>query len=246
MPIDKELYERLLPSILFIKGLVMGKKENYENYLIEMINNSLFFYKKSLGIEYVKPLKEDDGEYDCISNNYSLDFKILASNSLCHVKSDFSIRAEVLENCTMLISSRKSGEKKVSVLHKVLRCYDFYSGIIPKEINEEIYINDIECYKKTILKKKNILFFYPYELFFKNDYNFNYALDKKIEAIENDFKNSFSYREDCLQDYDTYLTFIDNDFFVILEFKNKKFKIIDFVNVKKCPTYERMLFDYSF
>ena len=95
------------------------------------------------------------------------------------------------------------------------------------------------------LKEKNLLFFYPFELFFEEENDSKEALTKKIEALENDFSNSFKYRNDKLPKFDTYLSFIDNNQFIILEFKNKHLYLFDKVDVDKSPTYKRMMSEYS-
>lgn len=245
--VDNNLYESLLPTAMFIKGIVRGKKENYENYLREFINNSLFFYKKAQGHIYEAPQKEDEGECDCTTGNYGLDFKIFGSKSMCYAKGSLSAQI-VVHDSGMIITcqSEKSGSMTSSILHKLLRVYDFDSNElnIPLDQNTELYLEDIKAFRKTLLKGKNILFFYPYNLYFKNDYNFNYALSEIEKALEKDLLNAFNYRNKICAKYDTFFSFIYNDFFIILQYEDGKLKIRDYINTEKSETYSRMMFDY--
>ena len=71
---------KLLPASLINTNFVQGNpNSNYEKYLLEFVNASPFFLKKSKGQVYTAPESEHCGQCDCISDHYTLDFKIWLS-----------------------------------------------------------------------------------------------------------------------------------------------------------------------
>ena len=80
--IDNTLFEKILHPALIIHEYVIGEtKCNYELYITELINKSSVFMKKTKG----KPLccieSQSHGEPDASSDNYSIDYKLLATRS---------------------------------------------------------------------------------------------------------------------------------------------------------------------
>ena len=76
----------------FVKGI---KPYTYEEYLIQIVNSSPYFLQKSNGTLYTHPLKEDHGEWDCISPEYAMDFKLIASESRLRALRLFSSQISV-------------------------------------------------------------------------------------------------------------------------------------------------------
>lgn len=85
---DKSLIAHLLPSEMIIKNYIHGDPNcNYEKYLLEFINASDFFLAKSGGDIYRLPKSEENGQCDCISASYQLDFKLIASKTALQARS---------------------------------------------------------------------------------------------------------------------------------------------------------------
>lgn len=88
---DKTLTAKLLPAALICKGFITGMADcDYEIYLREVVNASIYFKSKSDGQVYTAPPDESHGEWDCISENYSLDFKLIASETALRARNLFS------------------------------------------------------------------------------------------------------------------------------------------------------------
>ena len=85
---DKSLIAHLLPSEMIIKNYIHGDPDcNYEKYLLEFVNASDFFRAKSDGDIYQSPESEENGQCDCISTSYQLDFKLIASKTALQARS---------------------------------------------------------------------------------------------------------------------------------------------------------------
>lgn len=93
---DKSIQIETLPTELIISNFVEGDKDcNYEEYLLEFFNKSSFFLQKSNCKGYHAPSSESHGECDCISDSYSLDFKLAESETLFKAKRELSFGKEV-------------------------------------------------------------------------------------------------------------------------------------------------------
>lgn len=243
---NNDLYEQLLPAQMFVKSLIKGKNENYENYLFEVINNSLYFYKKSKGLKYIISKQESHGECDCYAGDYGLDFKLFGSESMFNSISNFASQIIVQNEGTLFTSSKKQGKGRYSNLHKLLRFYDFNKQKFNLSTNDfhKSYNKDLKYFTKVLVKPKNLLFFYPVNFLFKLDIAFNAGLNCIIKAISQDFLSAFKFREQHCEDKETFLLFLYNDFFVIVKYKNDKFVIVDYINVSLSDTFNRMYWEY--
>lgn len=154
--IDKNLKEVLLPPHLLIKGLIKGKKENYEIYLKEFLNNSLYFYKKTNGVEFLNSSSEAHGECDCYSGSYGIDFKLMVSETLLYAKANLSSQKFVDNGCIITSQSRKEGTMSASRLHVLLRNFDFKHNKFTEHTtdNFELYKDDLEKFREKLLTKK--------------------------------------------------------------------------------------------
>ncbi|WP_270331605.1 hypothetical protein [Lactococcus lactis] len=90
--IDARIRFKLLPPSTIIKNFVKGEPDcNYEKYLLELLNASKYFRKMSIS-KFCAPVTESNGECDAISENYEIDFKLLASTTRLQASSQLSNR----------------------------------------------------------------------------------------------------------------------------------------------------------
>ena len=76
------LHESSLAPELVIKNFIPGEADdNYENYILEFLNESEWFMEKVGWIPFFHPVSEHFGECDCISGDYGIDLKLILSNS---------------------------------------------------------------------------------------------------------------------------------------------------------------------
>lgn len=228
--IKDTMREILLPPALLVKGLIKGNAELiYENYLIEFLNNSCYFLKRSNGIEYCKPISENLGECDCYAHDYGIDFKLIASNSELHARSQLSDQIHYLQpGVSCVCSSEKDRTMTVTYLHKLLRFWDFERQVYIGEGDghTDIYEKDVKNYIKLLSTKKNLLLFHPYTFLFDEECNFNYAVSIIRQALEEDFVKSLEYRSSKQPMLETYLSFVYDDFFIILKYVDGHLKLL--------------------
>lgn len=241
--IENEMTPILLHSALINKNFVPGDENcNYEKYLLELVNESLFFKEKSKYKMYTAPKSESKGECDCISDDYTFDFKLIASTTRLQASKELSNEIQRMnEGITLIGKPRRAGEEMVATrLFAGIRgvnCDELLSFLNNKYEFGTVEF-DIQTYVKLLCKKKNLFLFFPYQFIFKTKYNFRFVIDSIKSALNNDFKESDLLRKKCCPGYDTYLAFVYDDNLIVMEFQNdNSLKIIDVIYLFKSKTY---------
>ena len=173
---------RMLPTTCIIDEFVCNRKDSYEDYLIEFVNASSYFRKKSKGEPYIRPQSESNGECDCISPFYSLDFKMLVSKSMAQGMNCFTNGTTELAPGIRSIGNPKilPSDKKYKPIKGYLLQYLFryissgelnrlQKGERPILNRDGIELSKEECSVLRdalcpLQKEKNLLFMLPYEV----------------------------------------------------------------------------------
>lgn len=257
---SKDMKMSMLHAVFIIKDFICNENNssykeeyNYEKYLLELINKSIYFREKSGFEEYTSPQSEDNGECDCISKKYKLDFKLLESSTRFQASKELTDKITVVErNQYVAISPprKENYSMEVTLLHAAIRnlsCEELNELFLDeREYKHETIKKDIKNYLKMLNTKKNLFLFFPYKFYFEKPYNFRYAIKKVNDALAKDFKESNLFREKYCGEYDTFLAFIYNDNLIISKFeKGEDLKIVDTIYLFKSETYEK-LYDFYF
>ena len=81
----------MIDAPLIIHGFVSDEpKCNYERYMTELLNNSIYFMNKTRGEKLFWNEKQDHGECDATTSVYSIDYKLLATYSSLQAKRETS------------------------------------------------------------------------------------------------------------------------------------------------------------
>ena len=246
---DKRLHYRLLPSQVLIKGSVKGDSEcNYELYMVEFVNSSMFLRERVGFKPFVRPNSEAHGECDCHAGSYGLDFKLTASQTRLRALSLLSDQTELLGKQGKFMTTPPKSDKNLicTVLHIALLKYSLAELNILMESTSPLTVaeSDIKVFLQKLDFKKNLLLYYPHEFYFKYPIEFNAAVKEIARLVNLSFKSAMQYRRQQRPEYETYMGFIYSDFFVIMELVGDEFRVVDFVNVEKSKIYTR-LYNYS-
>ena len=244
--VDLSLKSILLSAPLIIKNFVDGEKDcNYEKYLLEFINKSNFFLRKSNGEYYIMPINESNGECDCNSTIYQLDFKLIASESSLEARSLLSDGKIVLGDGAITITTACKSNNLKSIettrLFAALRMFTFEAlcNLKDKELIDTVE-KDVASFLRTLETKKNVLLFFPYEFFYDKEYEFDVGVEGIRKLLSNDFECSMKYRKYIAKDFDTYMSFIYQDYFVFLQEKENKLAFVDKVRLDDSPIYIKL------
>ena len=239
--IDPRLVPNILPYGVWAKNGVRGdERSDYEYYLLELVNESIFFQEKSIGQEYHSPESEENGQCDAISANYELDFKTLISSSLANGKSNTEWQKEQIAEVGYFTVQPKNttDEYKCSDLLRALRPYTSESILNGDYKNEKAFlVKDIQYMLKWLDKKKNLLMFLPIQFSVKDQIPQKEKQNVLKDAMQSDAYKLFELRKQMRPEFETFLCTIMESDFVIFRDTGEQLEIADFVNVNRCPTY---------
>lgn len=156
---DGNLYLRLLSAGMIIKDFVKGGGAyDYEIFLRELINQSHFFLEKSGGKGFTAPPSESHGEPDCISEAYTMDFKLADSQSALKARSLLSSCRCIDRNGVMLVGKHSGKMASMSAvrIHSALRhcSMDDLKEIMRRRWDDDIVKHDIKAFLLTLQTRK--------------------------------------------------------------------------------------------
>lgn len=242
--IDTTMIVRLLPAHLIVNGFVKGEPDcNYELYLTEIVNSSEYFVSKYGTFTY-NSSSQSHGECDAFTENYNLDYKLIAGKSVLQARSELS--AGIVKTCEggVLFTGSKSkiGEQKYSRIFAGFR-YTTLSDLEIIRCNPHPK-NFIESDMKGILEiletDKNLLLFFPFVFSFSEAYDETSSIEKIVYALNHDFSSAFDYRKKVITNKDTYFVCLFNDSFLFMELKNTKLHFIECVPTKSSRVYTKL------
>lgn len=247
---DKTLTAKLLPAALICKGFITGMADcDYEIYLREVVNASIYFKSKSDGQVYTAPPDESHGEWDCISENYSLDFKLIASETALRARNLFSdgiyqMAEGVTAYCGPKVDADNPKYKPIQAtrIFAALRSVDLaeLKSIRKSKEKQQGIETDIKALLDTLETQKHILMFFPYEFFTETDNDFSVVVSDIIEALTQDFSEVFKYRKEVAAQFDVYFTFLYEGHFILAELCENELKLVEDIKETSSPTYMKI------
>jgi hypothetical protein len=246
----KELCYSSLDAVLIVKDFVKGDKNcNYENYLLELINESKYFSNKFNGKPFVKPFKEDNGECDCYCGDYGLDFKLVLSQTYIQAKRELSFQKIILKNGIATCSPRRQNKSmSVSKLHVALRnsSLNYLNDIEQGNFKYGTVEYDLQAYLNLLETNKNLFLFVPLQFYYKDRISDEEAILEINNAVVKDYEISIAYRKQYVKDKDTYLALVYNESLLIYENIGDKFIFNESIDLHKSETYSELEFTYIF
>lgn len=242
--IDLTMRARLLPAPLINKGFVRGEPDcNYEKYLLELLNNSLWFSENFPG-GFISPKSEANGECDAVNPYYQLDFKLFAAETALRARNLLYPQIEkMIDGATVYYGSRYSGTTiQATRLFAVFRgksvdelCHIRFNTSIGNPIEKEI-----SAALSVLETPKNIMLFFPYEFTFDAPHEHEIAIECICEAIQSDFSAAFLYRERAAKGFDTYLVCIYDEKFLVYRVELQRLLLREEINTSGIPTYKKL------
>lgn len=112
---------------------------------------------------------------------------------------------------------------------------------IEKKKKRVLYEQDIVYFLKVLRTKKNILCFFPYRFDFEGDFMEKEAIDKVMKALYSDLKESLLYRLKTTNGFDTYLTTLFTNRFLVFKYTSGGFELVDNIATNKIKTFENLM-----
>lgn len=241
---------QFLPASLVCNNFVEGiEPYSYEDYLLEFVNESELFRSKSGGEAYSHPQGEAKGECDCVSRQYQIDFKLVASKTALQSKRLFSHQTYVSNGVTCFCTSKIGPDDKeykpirATILYAALRpmIQESFDHVRQNKSKKNGIENDIATYIKCIETDKNLLMFFPYNLFFDENDDFDLGLKLAIQGLNQDFRESLLYRKERLPNRDTYFAFLYAHNLIFLKWNDTELAFVERLPIEKSPLFMKLL-----
>lgn len=231
MDAKEQLKFNIMDNLLFSKCLFNKSRKPYEEFLLNVVNSSRHFLCKSNNKKYVCPSSESNGECDCISDCYKLDFKLLISNSYMEGKS-ISSKYYIYPGKGIRIDQypiKELRRNEVGLIHKQLSS----SYTCKKKLDD----TDLNSIKECLNKQKNLLLFLPYEFSFVYDKNsFDENDINKILTVDFIAK-LVKFRKKYIDKYDTYFVYIFDKSTIISIINEKEIRFLEKISLKDNEVY---------
>lgn len=238
--IDKTMTCRLLAAPFINRNFVQGESGcNYEIYLLELLNKSEWFGKNYFG-GFSSPESQSNGECDAINKNYGIDFKLFITESAMKARNLYSHQLYKIPNSGILTGvGKRTGTAKYVKTHTAFRGKTLEE--LEKIENGVVFERDIDHEIRAILKilqtRKNLLLFFPYIFDFVEPHDFDDAIKSISDGLHDDFYSAFEYREKYAEDFDTFLTCIYDNKFLIFKCASDEFCFLDRVNARDINSF---------
>lgn len=251
MAINPHLCNEPFPPGLVIKELITGENRkplfNYEDWLRELVNCSTSFMSKTGGEPFVAPEKEDNGEPDAIASGYSLDFKLIHSESMMRAVRETAAHKLVANGSMFTCTGRSKGEERGVKLYVVLRHLDSDAvrtlwNVDLKRASLSVPDHDVAVFLKTLKKRKNLLLLYPSLMYAEE--GFEVSFDDASEAIYSDYKLALDLRCENAPGFETYLAYIMEGQLEVVEVLDSGWRHFDRVPVGLSETFKEICGHY--
>ena len=238
---------RMLAAPVTVRNFVKNDPLcNYEFYMVELLNLSKEM-RKLHPKEFVWQGDQAHAECDAYSGDYGIDFKLIASQSRMKASSNFSNQYTLIMHGVTIVRENKASasnrEKEITatVMHVALRqtSLDDLEKIRYNTGLSQIE-NDIQVFLKKLETKKNLLLFYPYEFSYQGNIHPEGEIELLTSALQDDFVNAFRYRSKVLPNYDTFLTTVYYNNFILFRIIDNQLKLMDVVPGNDCPTFKHL------
>lgn len=247
VPLDK-IYRASLPPEMIIDDFIEEYEPvSYEDYLAEFINNSILFLTLSKGQVYSHTPKErqNDGECDCCSPQYELDFKLLGTQSGIYAKRNLSLqKAFLAKGVLTTLFPRQTKGMKITLTSNLLRRYSVDELLKIDHLKVPKFDRDKLCPEadvKGILKiakcKKNVIYFYTDFFCTNNDYPFSDIIETVELHINECLVNLFKFREQFVADKDTFFAAIIQGFFCVAVWENGRIQFKEHIPLSRSSVF---------
>ena len=243
----QELMLRQLDAPVTVKNFVRNDPLcNYEFYMVELLNRSAEM-RRLHPQEFLWHQSQAHAECDAYSGDYGIDFKLIASQSSMKASSLLSPRYQIDENGFIIGYEGKRDKLNVENEITVTRMYAALRQLTLDDLERirsgeglQTYEKDVRIFLEKLETKKHLLLFYPYEYRFSQDRQPADGISILTAALQKSFVSAFCYRSKHLPMFETYLTTMYYDDFVLFRITQNQLHLMDAVPGRLCPTYDHL------
>lgn len=234
-------YLQILEAPLLIPSNVKGENiGNYEQYLIEVLNAS-HWMKQHHKAPFRAQIIQDRGQCDTYSDQYGLDFKLIASESAMQAVSILSLQTikEDDHSYTTVGPDNPDGHVLVTNFPNALhgKTIEDLLSIRAQATNTRGMAHDINSLLNKLETKKNLLLFFPYRFRFEKPGDKADDILTIVEAYGADFGPVLSYRSQKNMDLDTFFVFMYDYDFILCKWENNHLQFLEQLDIEVSNTF---------
>lgn len=233
----------LLPPQFITKGFIGGEGApscNYEEYLVELLNESEYFMEITKGKPFILNKKQNHGECDAICDSLSLDFKLIGGESAIasHRHTSHSVTNLTNGGVGYGIPDGKRDKYEAVRIHLALKNYSYHELLQLREkyTKKDLIQYDVVEILKSLEVNKNLLLFLPYAIIVEEPCNTN-SLELITNVLKDCFGSALEYREKAVSDKKTFFCCVNNQQMLFYNYSNKKLKLVDSVYTYSSKTF---------
>lgn len=242
-------YKKLSPNIYL-------NNKAYEQIARDMINCSEYFLKLSHNQLYRAPKSESNGESDCITDSYELDFKRIGSKSYFTARNTLELKEYVKASGISFIG-RDNIKKSKSVVVNIenvlkdaelefencaIKSFKLQTEKNLTRLQHNMILKELNIFLNIFKHKKNIMLLSQYQ-FITNNSNFGcrHLACQLNETLNKEYKNAIEFRKKYYNKYHNYIGYFFDKKFIISKFENNKLNIISITDAQKSNKYNEYI-----
>lgn len=234
MQFDKnDIYRKKLEAPVYLANFILNHKANPEEYLTDFVNHSrLKTDNGNFPFSLRRHNEQSQKQSDVYNQEYELDFKLLADNSYFQALSTLSAQIiEIAPGAIAVCAPRKTESiTALEICHLIRNLSDETLQRVhnssPQNKEEKVIKHIIDLF----LTEKNLMFFLPYDIYFQNHVTNIDSASFLSECISNDFSKIVHFRKKHISHFDTFISFISREYFIITKEVNGVLTFYDMVN----------------
>jgi hypothetical protein len=221
----------ITPNYFMLNCKFIVSHLSYEDYLIEVINGSMYFKTKCHHLEQYKLEREQShSENDVVSSKYCMDFKLLVDQDDMNSTSKNKPEVDYSKMSQGFIFVKT---KEVTPIQPSRNILSELIGLSAEMFYSSELSSTVKNLLKNLRKDKNLFIYYPYEFMSENDVEPE-LFEKPLTSI---LKTVLNYRTEEQRYKDTYICIKANKYFYIYEWDGAQLVFRDSVHEILCRTY---------
>lgn len=226
----------LLPAPFMSKGFIEGKGAptcNYEEYLAELLNESVYFRQRTNGNTIMLTDNQDHGRPDIDANGFSLDLKLIGGESAIAARRLTSQSITHLSDGVVAygIANGKREQYEAVHIHLALRNYSCDELISLRNCytKKDVIQRDIVHLLNNLTVDKNLLLFLPYA-FIIEDSSIARARRLLTTSLDDCFSSALEYRKTMVPKRETFFCCIHNQQLLVFLCRGAKLEHLESIN----------------
>ena len=252
---------KVLPPIFIKRGFIKNDTHNtcnYEDYLIELLNESPYFMSRTNNCRFHHSKSESNKENDAVSGQFDLDFKLVMSSSGIEAEVAYNNRFLRDNNGVVIEYVQDPPQERTLVTwllgdlgrvrssEQINQILSSQASTIPMKRRNSTNIEahrqgELKIFIDNLLKEKHLFFFIPCIAFFENT---NLSTQEETIILGNElsyiFESFFKYRNVERPQFETFVSCVFKNALTIFRWDGDHLSFVDKIDLSKSQVFEEL------